>query len=515
MLAGALRSVKSDLEAFAAKRGSLRDETAAPSALPGQFMLRDRLVSGSPSRAPDLSLATASLVFDGWQPLRTAEVVDASGKSIGLLVGDALDLEASVIIAERLTCRIPFEALNADRFVEQEIYRLGGSFLFILDVAGCRRVYLDADGTLSCVFDPALKRVGATAAAILSAEEYRSRFDLGLYRGLAIASDGWFPAGLTAHRGVERLLVNHYLDLDTWRQVRHWPCGDIPPANDPNAQCRLIAASTKAAIATLATADDPLACSLTAGNETRLLLAASKDLRDRITFVTIDAPETALDVHRARDLAQRFALKHSLLPLVVAERTARAEWHARTGHCNGGLNWRTHPSVWPLEPYAYLLIGLGGEVGRGFYWRATDQSDLAITADLLVARTGLAPLPRLRDAVARWLAGLPTRDPFQILDLFYLENRMGPWAFAQSYANPRVRQVSPMISRRVFEAMLSLPPEWRRSNRMMRETIAVSWPELLEAPINRWGDHRDLTSKLLRAVRRPQLIVRKLRRMVS
>jgi hypothetical protein len=115
-------------------------------------------------------------------------------------------------------------------------------------------------------------------------------------------------------------------------------------------------------------------------------------------------------------------------------------------------------------------------------------------------------------AVEAWMKTVPEVDGYLTLDLAYLELRMSCWAFAQAYATPDNCAIHPLISRESFTAMLSLPPEWRRSNRMITRGIEIAWPELLSLPINRYGDYRDMLRPLGRAFRNPQLVVKKLRK---
>ena len=154
---------------------------------------------------------------------------------------------------------------------------MGGSFIFILDVPGARRVYLDACGSLSAVYDPETRRVGATALALLDADEADRRFRRDLYDRLGIRREGWFPGGLTAHEGVSRLMPNFHLDLADFTVRRHWPRAPIPEDPDPEAMCERIMSSCEAIIDTVARRGETF-IGLTAGNETRLLVAASRKI---------------------------------------------------------------------------------------------------------------------------------------------------------------------------------------------------------------------------------------------
>ena len=251
--------------------------------------------------------------------------------------------------------------MDVDRFVEQHLYALSGSFLFVIDLPGARLVYSDPCGSRSAVFDPQARLAGATGPLLLGPEA-AARFDRELYEALDIVHDGWFPAGLTAHRGVERLLVNHYLDLDRWTQHRHWPSAPIPQA-EPEAACRRVLDTTRRTVEALH-ATGAISVSLTAGNETRFMLAACRGIAPELDYVTAHGPAAALDVDRAHELASRFGLRHCVLPWRRATQAEAEDWQRRAGYCIGGGKMRNHPTVAPLEGRIFVA-GFGGEMGAG------------------------------------------------------------------------------------------------------------------------------------------------------
>lgn len=112
----------------------------------------------------------------------------------------------------RRTIRVNTEGKNLDGLFSGVIEPLMRTFLAILDHAGDTRIYMDGLGSLSVVFDPVAGVAGSTASCILNEADYHSRFDSDLRQAMEIERKGWFPAGRTAHRGVERLIANHFLD---------------------------------------------------------------------------------------------------------------------------------------------------------------------------------------------------------------------------------------------------------------------------------------------------------------
>lgn len=480
-----------------------------PSSFAGQFVFR----TGNGTSAPNPGFLQRRLgkgLLIHHESLPVYDIYDASGKLVGLIAGHPIQISTGKLIEKKLYLNNTLcdEGCND---VESELYQLGGSFLFILDRPRFRRFYLDASGSLSAVYDKETGAVASTAGMLLDPSDYASRFDRELYETLGIRRDGWFPAGLTAHHGIERLLCNHYLDLDSGRQIRHWPKSQIPTTEDPDESCRRIMRSVQTSIAAMRL-QAPISIALTAGRETRLLLAACRDIAGDVDWLTVDGPEASLDVYRATTLAREFGFPHRTLPLVGAGAEAAKDWHARTGHCMGGTNMWTHPSIEPLEGSRFFIGGLGGEVGRGFFWRPTDTADTVISASGLTSRFGMRPHPRVEKALEAWLPSVAPFDSFLKLDLAYLELRLACWAFSQAYASPTVRHMYPLVSRASYSEMLALPPEWRRSSRMITRSIELFWPELLRFPFNKFGDWRDGARMMKRAAFSPHLITKKIRK---
>jgi hypothetical protein len=484
---------------------------AYPRSFAGQFVIgaSEALpvrADGVVHRLNDLAVVTVG-------DLPVARVRDADGRLIGAFLGYPLDYRRGCMLGEavNLDRRHPGPE-GLDAFIEDSIYRYAGSYVFILDDTQHRRIYLDAGGSLSAVFDPDRLLCASTTGLLLHADEYARRFNKGLHDDLRVSDDGWFLAGLTAHHGISRLLGNHYLDLQSGVQRRHWPLAPLPAAADPDEACATINAVVARTMKTLQTAG-PVATTLTAGSETRLVLGACKAFKDSLRLFTLaGVHEARLDALRAKELARAFELRHSQLPIRFADADGTAQWCARSSHCIGGPNSRNYPSVEPMAEYAFFTGGVGGETGRGFFWRSGDTAELELDAHGLAARTGMPVHKDVVAAVDRWLQALPELDVYHKLDLAFIELRLGCWGFSQAYAMPEIREIQPLIARESFVSMLSLPVEWRRSNRMVTRCIELSWPELLEQPFNAYGDYRDHGRLIMRALRNPRLIQRKLRK---
>lgn len=480
----------------------------APADFPHQFLIgrslaphppgfRTIALAGGLDLAADARLAAFPLVVNG--------------AGCGLVLGFPIETRQSRMLAGPLALNLP-EPVSAGAIEVAVMDRLGGSFLFVVTGASGCFVYLDASATMGLVYDPELQRA-ASSADLLLGDDYDRRLDPALIREFGADRDGWFTTGLTAHGGVFRLLPNHRLDLNAFTAARHFPVHLPAYVDDPRGPVREIgvdiARATKAALA----GGECLQC-LTGGNETRALLAANRAHAGALDFVTLGVPGAEMDSDLAGRLVALTGVRHRMLPPVTASAGEMAAWRRGAGHAQSGMNAVYHRTVTPLAGKV-LIGGLGGEVGRGFLWPADLAADTAITPEFLLTRLKLPHHRLLVPRVEAWLAGLPAElDPWQVLDLAYLELRNGPWAFGQGYGSHGPRDLHPLISRRQFWRMWSLSPDFRRSPGFLSLLTQEFWPELSAVPINSYGDWRDYLALARKLWRRPDRAWRKLRQIL-
>ena len=440
-------------------------------------------------------------------------VEDSDGRPAGVLLGQVIDLAGRRMIETAWRAPVARGA-NVDVFARPVLWSLGGNFLWIFANDTVSRIYPDASAQLPCVWDPGNRQAASTAHALFDEQTYAARFDAPLHKALGIDGEGWFPAGLTAHKGVKRLLPCHYLDLESWEARRFWSIAEVDQAPDPAAAVRELGQLVTAQIAAIAASAKKPAMGLTAGRETRTLLACAKPFIDRIDTVTVVGEDRHLtDSIVARRIAAEFGISHRELPRVSASEEQRQRFIRRCGHCYGDSNAVYHPSGWPIADSHVMIGGTGGEVGRGFFWRSSDGPETPLTALQLVNRLGIPAAPELVSAVEAWMAGLPPMNTLQVLDEVYLELRMGPWHGVQFCGNPTLIRISPLLTYRGVELMWSLPEDWKRRSLFVDGIIGANWPELLRIPFYSLGWMRDRLIKLQKVARNPGVIMKKLRKL--
>ena len=450
--------------------------------LVGQFIL-----GGSEAPSPEGWLVRRG---GGWllashPRLPVIDIVGSDGSCLGWALGYPIH-PAGILLTSRFQIPIePRHPLGPAEF-ERHLYTLGGRYAAVFLGQTQSRVYLDPCGSLAVVYCPG-QRLVASSPNLIPPEASTPEHDE-LIRAVGVVERGrWYPFGLTPRRGVERLLPNHALDLETWQPVRHWPIGGLPPTNpDVAGAVAEIAAIAETAVGAVASAH-PVAMPLTAGRHTRMQLACARRHLPGMVFFTIPLPDerAVLDCAVARRIARRFRLRY--VPLRWKEATANEldAWLYRTGGCVGGRTWKTVRTLNQLDPDRCIVSAIFGELGGPPSSRNADVDPRASPRDLVTRILRLFPTPELVERARQWLEQVPAQGAFGVLDFLRLEQRYGCWAGPQEYGptNPAF-QLSPFCHRRIVELALTLPVDYRKRDRLPRDLIQSRWPELLRFPFN-------------------------------
>ncbi len=422
----------------------------------------------------------------GWHSqLPVMRLLDDRDRCIGWVLGYPIS-EAGVLAEGGSVLRVRSAAMASPEAFEDFVYSFGGRFAVVLADGEHQRVYLDPCGSLSAVYCPHQSVVASTSNLIPFDAHSRDRLDLALAIGIPY-TEGMYPFALTSRYGVERMLPNHFLDLREWCAIRHWPKAPLAESSAVDESVAEIATIVKRQIAAITTAV-PTYLPLTAGLDSRMLLACSRQVASRLELFTraIDDRNATVDCDTARRIARRFNLKHLTLPMVEATDRDLEEWMFRIAYSTSEIRGRQCATMYKQLPGGHAVIGgQAGEIARGYYWCEGDTEATVITPERLI---DICACPLDEETLARaraWLDDVPADNALRVLDLFFVEQDMGGWAGILPYAecDPGF-PIFPLCHRRIVEHMLTLPLSYRRSGRLGWDIIEREWPELLEWPIN-------------------------------
>lgn len=420
-------------------------------------------------------------------------IISGDGAHIGFALGHMIDESASLLQGD-LKWPLSADPALADSDIRSCLYHIDGRYVVAILRPGSGRIYLDAAGTLAAVFCRRRHRVASTPGLLVFDEQPNPVFARDPTAFPADRADQFFPAGLTCDPEITRLLPNHHLDLDHWIVSRHFPDRPIDPFPETDmADCiRRIHRAIRRQIEAAVKSHGRTYLTLTAGRDSRILLACARDFMDRIECVTFHG-DTLMDAKRIdREipalLASRLGFRHTILetrgPMPPE---ATLAYHRRTGFVLNPAKARNFDLACRqnLDMSATWLSGHGGEVGRAVYWTKKPPPVGPLEPQVLLGRLALGRCKEFLGPLADWLAEVPPGNSILHLTLGYIEHRLGAWASAHLYGGaPFAMKLLPLCGHELFDIMLRLPPTYQRRNAMTDDLIRFAWPELLCVPFN-------------------------------
>lgn len=427
--------------------------------------------------------------------LPVVEVRGQGGVRAGYLVGNAFSEFHGEFLPEG-AAEVPVPLATTEDVELRFLPRVSGSFVFLTCGALPKRIYMDHGASFPMVYSPEDQRAASSVAMLLTESDYRGRFRADLHEAL-IGREGtgaWISGTLTAHRGVHRVLANHYLDLATWTAHRFWPRpGEFDGWRDFDAAVELSARAITE-FASAASRAFKLGVTLTAGIDSRGLVAASRPVINDVEFFTLAVPGTDMDADVSRRLAKRFGLKHRVLPLHEADEEAMAVWDRMVGDCTMEVTRRSYTTVGDLTERDAILTGLFGETARCRLYRQDWETinDAVIDVDFIADRLTVPQNPELLENFRIWLAELEGQPNSVIMEMAFVELKVGIWSMGQRPISNSVKlNLLPFCQRRVLDVFVGVNPKEKGTERLFKSMIQRLWPELFEFKINKYGDMRD------------------------
>jgi hypothetical protein len=459
-----------------------------------QFVLGSRFVQELPTWRQAKAGPGLCLTVHPDLPFRQAQDGSTSVTLLGYLLDPFDPQAADAEIVDRL-----HRKLQEDRSLDgliRSTYSLGGRWILIGDNGQSIRLFHDACG-LRQVFYTQRSSSGVWCASQPGLLARLLRLDPDDEAWAFIRAhrkrdpEYWWPVDSSPYRQARRLLPNHYLDLNTGMSHRYWPTGDITrrtlkevvEENAPFLQGLIESAARRF----------DLAPSITAGKDTRLLLAASRTVRERLyCFTTLhwDLTRNSPDIAIPSRLLSRLGLPHHIIPCPSQmDREFRQIYRSNVPTARDAYGTIAQGLY---ESYPSEKVCVKGNVspitGLPYHdWlrERPGQQNGEIDPQVLGWLTNREEEFALR-ALARWVSDVDHSD-VDILDLFWWEDREGSWQATSQLEFDIVREVvSPFNCRLFLTITLSLPGSYRGkpAYAFHMEMARRLWPEVLQEPIN-------------------------------
>ncbi|GAB4388043.1 MAG: hypothetical protein Kow0025_05030 [Thermodesulfovibrionales bacterium] len=373
------------------------------------------------------------------------------------------------------------------------LYRDERTFAVVHDPLGLREVYYATrPNRVICGSQPNLvdrfsePRLGATRdEGIL--RFYREDLKLGRSGRLWVGDETYFD-------GVKHLMPNHYLEVASLTAKRYWPNRRLERMDLDTAvklSCRYLRGTLKAV-----TSRFDVMMAVTSGIDSRSLLAASREVRDRIYYFINQEPPLhggSPDIRVPREMFGKLGV-----PFHVHEVDGRVDEEFREVFLDNVF--MSTDLILPTIYNVYFknhgnkvnLLGVG-EIGRDYYGKAPSRlTGYYLARNLKYKRSRYAT-----EQCEKWLeeaSKAAEEYNVDIMKLFLWEGLLANWGVVgNSESDIAIEEFDPYDSHYIYEIMLSIDrkhtmgglPDFFRA--MYREM----WPELLEFPFNPADTIRD------------------------
>lgn len=377
-------------------------------------------------------------------------------------------------------------------------FRLGGRWLLIAqegnrgylfnDPMGLRQAfYTDAERTGGNLWVMSQAGMAEEMLGLSMDTAAREYMEWRLSRG---DTEYMWPGTTSPLREVRHLLPNHYLDLDTGHTHRFWPRHSLVPL-PVNDAIDLVSDMLPRLLEAAANRFD-LALGITAGLDSRLVLAASKDIREHISYVSVQSaitPADHADLAVAANLLNKLGLHHE----VITARPAMSpvfqrvyEKSVKAAHTHYGPDAEAILGHYGRTKVA--ITGSGSEICREELRLGVPMLERRPGPEYFAERCVGGLHPFTIQSLREWCVSTPSDHGIDLLDLFEWEQNSGNWlAMTQLEFSIAWREIfTPFNSRAVLTTLLAVPVRFRTvpDYTIYCSLIRRLWPEIMGEPIN-------------------------------
>jgi len=290
----------------------------------------------------------------------------------------------------------------------------------------------------------------------------------------------------TFYDGIRHLLPNHYLDINSRLVYRYWPQNapvHLSLSEAVHHACSFLQGSINAI-----TYRYPVMMAVTAGTDSRTLLAASREKSSQIYYYVNDH---GLGDHHPDIAVPRAIFKEVNLPFHVHQVAEEVDSEFRTIFLNNTFfaSDRIMATIFNIyfknHTTKVNMLGIG-EIGRCRFGREPKH----LNGFRLAYKLGYRNDRYAIDQGEKILAEIrPVGHSFgiNVLTLFYWEHMLGNWgATGNSESDIAIEEYNPYNCHYLYTLLLGVDEQFAQYDNpiLFKEMIHAMWPELLTWPIN-------------------------------
>ena len=423
--------------------------------------------------------------------------IEEMGDRKVILLGCLLDWRSPEQGNGEIVRRILAQSLNFAEFVESTA-DLGGRFAIIYEDAQGSRVFHDAGGQREIYYH--LGEHGVSCAAQLPIlarfmdvvenpnEDIRKLYDSDSFLNF---KKQWVGED-TIYRDTKNLKPNHYIDMESGNAKRYWP---IKPLEKKRLEevvdegAAMLKGFLKAA-----SFRKELIIPVTAGWDSRLLLAASRDISDKVLYYIIKFPHMS-DSHMDIDIPRRL-LKNMGLELSVIEASEHVDerffeiFGNNTAYCKDENLPGIYNVFFKMFPDRINVTSQMSEVVRNYKGNTARYNDRFYdTCIVSCSRNDYYENNYVKETSSKWIENTLDFAKGMNIDpraLFYWEEWLSWEASQRSETDIAIEEYPPFSCRNLMALLLSVKPSYRNAYNctLYKRLMEKMWPEVLSEPIN-------------------------------
>jgi hypothetical protein len=321
-------------------------------------------------------------------------------------------------------------------------------------------------------------------------------------------SDNTWIGNKTMFDHVLQLMPNHFLDINSGKTTRFWPDEPISilDVDTCAAECSAIIKGTIAS----AVNRYPVHIGITAGWDTRLLLAASKDFQDKVYYYVnkqSDFHRVPWDIEIPVKLAKKLGFKLNIIEIGdQVDPVFREILHKNNVLAKNKLLtvfYEVYKRNWD---HTYTMSGSMGNGLARIYMRI--PKDIEISGKNVSRFANYNKFDYAVNSLNEWVDEVKTicdNTGVDIMDLYQMEQENSHWGSLASTEQDIVREeIRPFNNRKLIRLFWSLESRYRYQYYpvIYIKMMKILWKNVLKTPIN--PTRKSLIYKLLRIIGREE-----------
>lgn len=413
-----------------------------------------------------------------------------NNKHIITLLGDIFNPHYSNFDNSDIVCKIINTTESFDDILNSIYYCSGRYVLFyenknqiivLNDTLALREVYYcTSDNLILCASQPNL--IQRYSQPFIKESTDPIKIDYNRHHRPLVREGRLWVGDETNFENINHLLPNHYLDLNNKQSIRYWPnkiISTIPTTDSAKQVSELLQGNIKAISNRY-----KLMMAVTAGNDSRSLLAASRKLVDKIYFFINKEKhlhDRSPDLVIPKDIFNRINIPFHIHEI---DNNVDKEFNdiflSNTYLSTNRIVSTIYNVYFRKHSDKVNLLGVG-EIGREYYGKAPKNISGFYLARCLKYKNCSYAIAQCD----KWLDDAkPFADKYNvdIMSMFLWEMLLGNWgAVGNSESDIAIEEFDPYDSHIIYEIMLSSS---QKGHILFNEMYKQMWPELLDFPIN-------------------------------